>query len=128
MDWINPEAFGLGCPLLANELIRRQALERLESSPEVVGSDEVSQMLLQLLVIVVMKALDGSFFDGPVHSLNLPVGPRMFDLGKAMFNAVLGADAAKNMIASPPITRTVHKLDARPVHDAVVVWQKTSCI
>ena len=41
MDWINPEAFGLGCPLLANEFIRGQALERLESSAEVVGIDEM---------------------------------------------------------------------------------------
>ena len=45
MDWINPEAYGLGCPLLANEFIRGQALERLESSAEVVGIDEVRQML-----------------------------------------------------------------------------------
>ena len=35
MDRINPEAFRLGCPLLANECIRGQAFERLEPQAEV---------------------------------------------------------------------------------------------
>lgn len=45
MDRINPEAFGLGCPLLANKFIRGQAFERLEPTAEVVGIDEVGKML-----------------------------------------------------------------------------------
>ena len=45
MEWINPEVFGFGCPLLANEFIRGQSLECLEPSTEVVGIDEVRQML-----------------------------------------------------------------------------------
>lgn len=112
MDRINPEAFGLRCPLLANKFIRSQAFERLEPATEVVGTDEVSKMLAKLFVIVVMEAFDGSFFDGPVHSLNLPISPRMFDLGKAMFNAMLNADTAKNVIASVPVASTVRELDA----------------
>lgn len=36
----------------------------------------------------------------------------MFDLGEAMFNAMLSADTAKNVIASIPIAGTVRKLDA----------------
>ena len=111
MDRINPEAFGLGCPLLANEFIRGQAFERLEPATEVVGIDEVSKMLAKLFVILVMETFDGSFFDGPVHSLNLPVSPRMFDLGEAMFNAMLSADTAKNVIASISIASTVRELD-----------------
>ena len=35
MDRINPEAFRLGCPLLANEFIWGQAFERLEPQAEV---------------------------------------------------------------------------------------------
>ena len=45
MDRIDPEAFGLGCPLLANEFIRGQAFERLEPAAKVVGIDEVDKML-----------------------------------------------------------------------------------
>ena len=111
MDRINPEAFGLGCPLLANEFIWGQAFVRLEPATEVVGIDEVSKMLAKLFVILVMETFDGSFFDGPVHSLNLPISPRMFDLGEAMFNAMLSADTAKNVIASISIASTVRELD-----------------
>lgn len=45
MDRINAEAFGLGYSLLANEFIWSQALEHLEYSTEIVGIDEVRQML-----------------------------------------------------------------------------------
>ena len=112
MDRIYPEACRLGCPLFANEFIRGQALKRLEPSPEVVRVDEVGQELPELLVIVVMEALDGSFFDGPIHSLNLSVCPRMLNLGEAMFNAMLNADASKNVITSVPVASTVRELAA----------------
>ena len=46
-------------------------------------------MLGELLMAVIMKALDGRFFDGPVHPLDLPVGPGMVDLGEPMLDVVL---------------------------------------
>lgn len=58
-----------------------------------------------------MEAFDGSFFDGPIHSLNLAISPGMLNLGEAMSNAMFSADAAKNVIASVPIAGTVRKLD-----------------
>lgn len=58
-----------------------------------------------------MEAFDGSFFDGPIHSLNLSVSPGMLNLGEAMSNAMFSADTAKNVIASVPITSTVRELD-----------------
>ncbi len=36
---------------------------------------------------VVVEALDGRFFDGAVHALDLPVGPGMPGLGGAMIDA-----------------------------------------
>lgn len=68
-------------------------------------------MLLQLSVIVVVEALDGGLLDDPVHPLDLSVGPRMFDLGKPMFNAVLEANPANEVIKRVSITRLVRELD-----------------
>lgn len=63
---------------------------RLQSSPEVVGVDEVGKMLFQLCVIVVVEALDSGFLDGPVHPLDLSVGPGVLHLRQTMLNAVTG--------------------------------------
>jgi hypothetical protein len=43
----------------------------------------------ELIVSIAMVALDGRFLDRAVHALDLPIGPRMLDLGQAMFDAVL---------------------------------------
>ena len=58
MDWIQREPFRFDCPLFAYELIGREALEGLQSSPEVVGADDVGEVLAQLVVVVVMEAFD----------------------------------------------------------------------
>ena len=44
--------------MFADELVRREVFEGLQSSPEVVGADEVGEVLAQLVVIVVMEAFD----------------------------------------------------------------------
>ena len=44
MDRIGDESFWLDCPALANELVRREAPQRLQSVPEVVGCDEIVEM------------------------------------------------------------------------------------
>jgi len=51
-----------------------------------------------------MEALDSCFLDGSIHSLHLPVRPRMLHFGKAVLNVMLSADKAKNMFTSIPIT------------------------
>ena len=43
-------------------------------------------MLGELLMAVITKALDGRFFDRPVHPLDLPVRPGMVDLGEPMLD------------------------------------------
>src|SRR5262249_18481184 len=80
MDWIEDEAFGLGCPLLADKFVGREPFEGLQSAAEIISRDEVVEMLFQLVMVVVMIALDSCFFDGAVHALNLTIGPGMLGL------------------------------------------------
>ena len=61
-------------------------LLRLEPPTEVVGGDEVVEMPSELIVVVVVEALDGCVLDGPVHALDLTVGPWMVEPGEAMRN------------------------------------------
>ena len=65
-----------------------EAAQRLEPSCEVVGGQKVGEMRAQLIVAVVVEALDGGFLDRAVHPLDLAVGPRMVDLGEAMLDAM----------------------------------------
>ncbi len=47
----------------------------------VVGIQEELQVRPELIMAVVVVALDGRVLDGAVHPLDLAVGPGMFDLG-----------------------------------------------
>lgn len=77
MERIGDEPFWLDCPALANELVRREAPQRLQSAPEVVGCDEIVEMRTQLLVRFVEITADRRLLQGWVHALDLPVGPWM---------------------------------------------------
>ena len=55
MDWIESESFGLGCPEFADELVRGEAFEGLETASEVVGIDEVGEVRFELLMVIVWK-------------------------------------------------------------------------
>lgn len=46
---------------------------------------------------VVVVAMDGGFFDGSVHALNLAVGPGMVWFGEPVFYGVAKADAVEGM-------------------------------
>ena len=63
----------------------------LSLASEVVGVDKVGEVGLELLVAVVVVALDGGLLDGAVHALDLPVRPGVIQLGEAMLDAVLVA-------------------------------------
>lgn len=54
-------------------------------------------MMSQLLVALVIEALDRGLLDSPVHSFNLAVRPRMFRFGQAMVDIVSGAGELKSM-------------------------------
>lgn len=59
MERLKGEAVWLGCPALADELVGRESFQGLQSSAEVVVSHEVGEVASELLVIVVVEALDG---------------------------------------------------------------------
>jgi len=97
MGWIESESFGLFCPLFANEFVGRETFEGLEATAEIVGGDEVSQVLTKLIMALVVTAFDGCILDRPVHSLDLAIGPGMFRLGGPVFDIVLGAGIFESM-------------------------------
>ncbi len=74
-------------PELTEVFIGREPFEGLESSGEVVGSEEVGQVRFELVMGVVEVSLDRSVFDGSVHSLDLPVGPGVVGLGEPVLDA-----------------------------------------
>ena len=77
MDWVESKFIWGLRPELAEVFVRREAFEGLESSGEVVGSEEVGQVRFELVVGIVEVSLDGSVLDGSVHALDLSVGPAM---------------------------------------------------
>lgn len=52
-------------------------------------------MIFELVVTVVMVAFDGRFLDRPVHAFDLPIGPRMLDLGEPVLDAVFPGSASR---------------------------------
>jgi hypothetical protein len=97
MVWIELESFLLGSPSFADELVWCEAFECLEPTSKIIGVHEVAQMSSQLIVTVVVVALDGSLLDSPVHPLHLTIGPRMFGLGQSMLDTMLTAELVEAM-------------------------------
>ena len=106
MDWIEVESFWLDCPSFADELVGCETFEGLQSPAEVIGGDEVSEVAFELCVVVIVIALDGRVFDGAVHPLDLPVGPRMVHLGQSMLDVVLVADAVEDVLTIVDVLST----------------------
>lgn len=79
-------SFGLRRPCLADELVGGDALERIEPAAEVVGGNDVGEMLAELVVALVVEAPDGGVLDGSVHPLDLAVGPGVSCLGRAVLH------------------------------------------
>ena len=63
------------CPAFADELVRGQPFEGLETAGEVVGIDEVGEMVTQLVVTVIVIAMNSGLLDGAVHAFDLAIGP-----------------------------------------------------
>ena len=91
------KSFGLICPAFADELAGYQAFERLETAGEVVGIDEVGEMLAQLIVVVIVIAVNGGLLDGAVHALDLTIGPRVPWLCQPVVDIVVGTSTLKGM-------------------------------
>ena len=97
MERLEFESFWLGSPAFADVFVRREALQGLQPSSVVVGVDEVGEVSFELIVSIVMVALDGRFLDRAVHALDLAIGPGMLDLGQPMFDAILLAAHIEHM-------------------------------
>ena len=65
---------GLFCPDLANVFVGRETLQCLQAPGEIIGRYEVSEMAAELIVAIVMEALNRCVFDRTVHSLDLATG------------------------------------------------------
>ena len=65
----------------------------------IVGIHEQVQMRSELVVAVVVVALDRRVLDCAVHPLDLTVGPGMVHLGEPMLDAMLVADAIEDVLA-----------------------------
>ena len=73
VEWVEGEPSWFFRPALADELVGREALQRLQAPAEVVGCNEVGEVLSELVVAGVVEALNGGVLDGAVHALDLPV-------------------------------------------------------
>ena len=67
----------LECLALANERVRREAPQRLQSAPKIVGCYEIIEMRSKVLLRFVEITTDRRLLDGSVHALDLTVGPWM---------------------------------------------------
>ena len=97
MGWIDVESRGVFCPDLADVFIGRETIQGLQPTGEVVGVDEVAEVTAQLVVDLVIEALDRRLLDGPVRPLDFAVGPGMLGLGETMIDVGLGAGEFEGM-------------------------------
>ena len=117
MDGIESKSVGFLLPAFADEFVSSKTAEGLQSFGEIVGSDEVAEMSAQLVVAVVVVALNGGFFDGAVHTLDLAVSPGMVRFGEPVVDAMPKTDPVKRMAAKAgrwplAILRQIGELDA----------------
>lgn len=75
MDRVQGETIRLWCPYLADVFVRRASTECHESSCTVVCWDKIGEVCAQLVVAVVMEALDSSIPDRAVHAIELTFDP-----------------------------------------------------
>ena len=76
----------------------------------VVGQQKDLQMFVEFLRRLVVEALDGRFFDGPVHALDLAVRLRVGRLGQAVLHAILPTDAVETVPAGQKLMRLRREL------------------
>ena len=73
---------GYDVQIFADVFVKREAVERLQTSGTVVGVQEIREVAAKLIVAVVVIALHRRLLDGAVHPLNRPVGPKVVRLGQ----------------------------------------------
>jgi len=99
MGWIECEPLRLFCPDRADVFVGCESFEGFESSGEIVGVDEVGEMLSEVSVGFVVEAFDGGFLECSIHAFDLSVGPGVFRFGQAVVDVGLGAGELEGMSA-----------------------------
>ena len=111
MDWIYDESCWFACPDFTDVFIGCQAFQGFEATRVIIGVHKISEMVLELLVVVVMITLNSCLFDGSIHAFHLAIGPGMLDIGKPVLNAVLIADPVKDVLESEALPLLIGKLN-----------------
>ena len=105
MEWVEGEPLWLVCPGFADEFVWCEAFEGLEAFGEVVGLDEVSEVVAELVVGVVVEPPDGSVLDGAVRAFDLAIGPRMLWLGQPVIDVGEGTGVFESVSSEGLLAR-----------------------
>jgi hypothetical protein len=73
MERVGAEPLRLLYPDFANVFVWREPFERPEPTSEIVGGDEVGTMPPELIVVVIMEAVDRCLFQRAIHSFDVAV-------------------------------------------------------
>ena len=99
MDGIESKSTGFFLPGFTDELVGSETAEGLEPFGEIVGSDEVAEVISQLVMAVVVVALNRSFLKGAVHALHLAIGPGMIRFSEPVLDTMAAAHSIEGMTA-----------------------------
>lgn len=72
-------------------------MQCLEPASEIVGRDEIGEVLAQLVVRFVIEALDRCLLDRPVHAFDLAIRQRMSGFCQAMLDIEVGTGRFERM-------------------------------
>lgn len=74
-----------------------QAGHRFEASSVVLGIHDASEVNSELLVAVIVVALDRCILDRVVHPLDLTIGPGMIHHDQPVLDVILGTDVIEDV-------------------------------
>ena len=63
MVWIYDESFWFACPDFKDVFIGCQAFQGFEATPVIIGVHKISEMVLELLVVVIMITFNSCLFE-----------------------------------------------------------------
>lgn len=122
LERVDGKSFWLLCPYSPNVFVRRETLQGLEPSGEVVGHQEAVRMRFELGVRGVVVPVDGCFLQRAVHAFDLSIRPRVFWFREPVFDPMLVAALIKHM--GDPLRRWPVAVTQRMTELAAVIGQK----
>lgn len=98
MERIECKLFWLFCLDFVDVLVGSEAFEGLEPPSKVVSCNKVGKVVTELVVDLIVEALDGCFLDRPVHAFDLALCPRMLGLREPLIDISFSASAWKCVV------------------------------